>query len=359
MIITSGILICLIAVTSQLVHSKVITINSTSDNTSQKCCTEQGCMCASLCVALQYITSNTTINITSVSVTLEEKVKLGLGIDHISPIYGSGKLTNITITGSNVTIMCNNSGSVYCESCDHVRIEGITWDKCGDPNGTNIAGVTFNGASNISLVNCTFQHSQIRAIAFLEVSRNINVSHCNFLSNRGKSNCGGLSLSSGSVFVNLIISDSYFYDNGFYCDAYAGQIINVVDNSGLTTWNITITKTIFFTNMGAAYFVINGNSSFQLNELTFNNNKAGNSSVAGIQFQLFRNSSLLVSNSLFTNNIGSALLWFIEGDQRAEILISNSSFTNTSSQLELDNNAVPTIEMLPGVYTVVLITLVD
>ena len=77
-------------------------------------------------------------------VTLEEGIK-----------SESGKLTNITITGSNVTIICSNSGSVYCESCDHVMIdhEGIIWDRprCSNPrpNGTNIAGVTFNGTSNI------------------------------------------------------------------------------------------------------------------------------------------------------------------------------------------------------------------
>ena len=242
-----------------------------------------------------------------------------------------------------------------------MTIEGIIWDGCGDPNGTNIAGMTFNGISNISLINCTFQHSQIRAVTFLKVSSNINVSYCKFLSNKGKSNCGGLSISStsGCDFVDLNISDSYFYDNGFYCDDYAGQTLSVVDYTGLIMWNVTISNTVFIANMGAAYFVINGSSSFQLKELVFNNNKAGTSSVAGMHFLLFGNSSLLVSKSLFTNNIGGALLWFIEGDKTAEILISNSNFTNTSSQLQLGSNAVPTIELLPGVYTAVLVTLVN
>ena len=129
--ITPLVLIILITLTSQLVHSKVITINITSGNSSPQCCTEEECMCASLTVALQYINSSTTINITSSSVMLEESVKLGSG--HTS---GSGNLTDITITGSNVTIMCNNSGSVYCESCSNVKIEGITWDRCGYPNGS-------------------------------------------------------------------------------------------------------------------------------------------------------------------------------------------------------------------------------
>ena len=159
--ITVGVLICLITLTSQLAHSKVITINIISGNSSVECCTEEGCMCASFSIALQYINSNNTINITSSSVVLEESIKLGS--NHTS---GSGNLTNITITGSDVTIMCNYKGSVYCESCSNVKIEGITWDGCGDPNGTNIAGVTFNDTSSISLVNYIFQYSLTPAVTF-------------------------------------------------------------------------------------------------------------------------------------------------------------------------------------------------
>ena len=100
--ITVGVLICLITRTSQLVHSKMITINITSGNSSPQCCTEEGCMCASLSVALQYINSNTTVNIASSPVMLEESIKLGS-----NRTSGSDNLTHITITGSSVTIMCN------------------------------------------------------------------------------------------------------------------------------------------------------------------------------------------------------------------------------------------------------------
>ena len=159
--ITVGVLIFLITLTGQLVHSKVITINITSGNSSLLCCNEEGCMCASLSIALQYINSNTTINITSSSVMLEESVTLGSGNTR-----RSGKLTDITITGNNVTIMCNYGGNVYCELCSNVKIEGITWDRCGDPRPGSLytAGVKFSGISNISLVNCTFQRSETPAV---------------------------------------------------------------------------------------------------------------------------------------------------------------------------------------------------
>ena len=345
-------LICLIPLTSQLVHSKVITIN-TSGNASHECCSEEGCLCASLSTALQYIDSNTVINITSLYVTLEENVELG-----------SGKLTNITITGSNVTIMCNNSGSVYCESCDDVMIEGITWDRCGDPNGKNIAGVTFNGTNDISLINCTFQRSLVQAVYLGMVSGSINVNHCNFLLNQGtqyppRSDCGGLNISSGYDFVNLIISDSYFYNNVFYCGYPIGGVLSVADDTGLAVWNVTMTKTNFISNVGGVAFGITGTSSFQLEQLKFYDNEAYNS-VAGMAFWLYGNSSLFLSNSLFTNNTGCALLWSIEEGLEIEILLRNSNFTNARCIEIDDNNAVPTVGLIcTGYNTSLLFTLVD
>jgi len=76
-----------------------------------------------LSFALENIANHTIINITSESVTLNTTIPIG-----------SGNLHNLTITGNGATIMCNNSGGVYCMSCSDVIIEGITWDKCGDPN---------------------------------------------------------------------------------------------------------------------------------------------------------------------------------------------------------------------------------
>ena len=165
-------LICLILFTSQHVHSKVINVNSNNGNDSTECCVHGECACSSLSTALLNIDNDTIINITPHVIALNSTIMMG-----------SGRLTNITITGSNVTIMCNYSGSVYCELCDDIIIEGITWDRCGDPTGTNIAGVTFNCTSKISLVNCTFQHSQLPAVSLLEVSGNILIQSCKFLSN--------------------------------------------------------------------------------------------------------------------------------------------------------------------------------
>ena len=211
-----GALIILSILTSQCVclHSKVITINNIHGSDNTKCCAKGKCVRSSLSTALLNIHSNTIINITSESVALNNTTTVG-----------SGKLTNITITGSNVIIMCNNSGSVYCESCDHVMILGITWDRCGDPTGANIAGVTFNVTSNISLINCTFQNSQIPAVSLAEIANNISIQGCTFLSNipmrRVGYNYGILSITRNgdsslkSSSIIIVIFKVYFYNNGF------------------------------------------------------------------------------------------------------------------------------------------------
>ena len=216
----------------------------------------------------------------------------------------------------------------------------------------NIAGVTFNSTSNISLVNFTFQHSQITAVTFLDISENINVIYCNFLSNkrvhlRVASHCGGLSIHhSGANLIYVVISDSYFYDNGF-CNGYYGDlgrvldVLQVDDPDNITMWNIIITKTIFSSNMGPVNFFIGGehcSSSIQLIGVSFINNNALNVSdnvgilpigITNLGFMLYGNScSVLVLNSLFSDNIGDLLLWVIDDSNKAEIMIFNSTFTN-------------------------------
>ena len=238
-------LVCLIILTSQCVHSKVIIVNSNNGNDKTECCVNGTCTCSSLSTALLNIDNNTIINITSESVALNNTTTMR-----------SGKLTNITITGSNVTIMCNSSGSIYCESCDDVMIEGITWDRCGDPNGTNTGGVTFNGTSNISLVNCTFQHSQLPAVSLLEVSYNILIHGCNFLSNipLGETVAGVLSISresSHGLSSHSNITVAVNINKVYFCNNTRPDIpsLNIyINDTSVENCSIVVSKTTFVSN---------------------------------------------------------------------------------------------------------------
>ena len=312
--------------TSKPAYSEVITINTTCGSDNTTCCVDGECVCSSLSTALFYMTSNTVINITSESVTLEDNIKMG-----------SGDLNNITVTGNGATIMCNNSGGVYCESCDNVVIEGITWDRCGDPYGTNIAGVTFNITSNISLFYCTFQYSGITAV-YIQLqgfTGILTVDHTNFMSNivyevKELLYYGALVIENSNTSDDLIIniSNSKFDNNTTYRSDRAGGISVDISGHSLVIW---IKNNNFSCNSYVARFSteLSVLKEIHLIGISVVNNDYGFyfTGYAKVCYHSNKNSSFVVESSVFRENFGSCLWWeSCEDDVR--VMISNSSFTN-------------------------------
>ena len=237
---------------------------------------------------------------------------------------GSGKLTNITITGSNVTIMCNNSGSVYCESCDNVTIEGITWDSCGDPNGT-LAGMTFNGTSNVSLVNCTFQFSQITAVSLLQISHDISIKNCNFLSNIPANDFrfdntvniirNPVPGPSSNSSITIFIFRSYFSNNNRYYGYFKYYSLNVnVTDPTIVDCNVTLSQTTFMHNRVEAGITVEVFKSIRvqiIEILVFNNSYPNGIALTLVSYEDVVN--LSINSSDFSYNNGSDLLCEIVG----------------------------------------------
>ena len=98
-------------------------------------------------------------------------------------------LADVTITGHyNPTVNCNNSGGLHFTSCHNCTIEGITWNGCGARNISDDGNVysvlqLFN-SSNITIKNCSFQHSIGQAIVLSGMLGAVNIDHCKFSSNR-------------------------------------------------------------------------------------------------------------------------------------------------------------------------------
>ena len=150
----------------------VITVNNNgSDNDT--CCVNGICLCSSLSSALHNVSDNTVINITSESVTLHDIVGMG-----------SGNLNNITITGNDATIMCNNTGGVYCESCSDITIMGITWYQCGHNDSTALAFI--NLSSGILIQDCTFQNCPVY---IWNATGNILIKDSNFIADDFNFSC--------------------------------------------------------------------------------------------------------------------------------------------------------------------------
>ncbi|XP_065908670.1 uncharacterized protein [Dysidea avara] len=291
---------CLITliITSQHVHSKVITINTNGGSDNTTCCVDGECDCSSLSTALTNITNNTVINITSESISLDDAVELG-----------SSNLNNITIAGNGASILCNNNGSVYCDSCDNMLIEGITWDRCGIP-GTVPAGLTIHNNANVSLLSCTFQNSQIRAVTLQNILGYVIVEKCNFLSNNNSS----LSVGGGTGYnIDIVISDTIISGNqiSYY------SVVDIVSTGilcSLTLKNVSISNNAVYKDFRASLDSVSGVFSSRLQ-----------CDVTKIDMV-----HVIVDSNVCKYDEGSAV--YIASNA-ANISINDSKFTNNTSVL--------------------------
>jgi len=295
----------------------VIIINTTGGRDNTTCCVDGECDCSSLSTALNNIANNTVINIISRVVSLQNKTTMG-----------SGNLTNITITGNGTTIKCNNNGSVYCKSCFNVVIEGITWDRCGDPYEPFTAGTGLNiyNYANISLVHCTFQNSQFSAITLLNPFGYLIIKNCNFLSN-----VAALSIFNGGTdfIIIVLIQETNFEDNGNFTEQseYLGGNALYIDDNSVSTWNITISKSNFSYNFEPTFISLYNSiaPSIILTEVLVYKNKAQANQNFYIRLLGDGLISLVVLSSDFSDNSGNSSLLVDAGN--IDLVIRNSTIT--------------------------------
>ena len=296
------------------------------------------CPCGSLCYALQNLTSNSIINITSESVTLNTTTPIG-----------SGNLQNITITGNGATIMCNNSGGVYCESCSDVIIEGITWDQCGDPNKDNVvAGIHFTDIHNFKIERCFLQGFKICAVSldpgYGEIIVKSTIFQFNVMEKSANSFDGsGLKIHPETTNTSILISNSTFNGNGYFDNlhnqSYYGLYVEATDDT-LLYFSLTISKTKFLSNSGGACVYIDAANlaPIILNDLIFFNN-----TNRGIWFPSLNGPHifLTLSNSSFTNNKDGGIIGTIvnsvKGNYIVNIVLEHSNFTNNSAATAANN----------------------
>ena len=136
------------------------------DDNSHVCCVYGNCTCNSLDHALANLTSNVVINITT-DVTL-------------SSLIERSDLQNVSIIGhNNPTVNCK-TGAMQFAFCHKCIIQGITWNRCGS---ITKAVLKLNDHSNITIQNCSFQHSLGQALVLSEVSGDVSINNCNFVNN--------------------------------------------------------------------------------------------------------------------------------------------------------------------------------
>ena len=185
-------------------HGRVITVsNAGVDN--DECCGNGACPCSSLSHALYNQTSNVIINITSASVSLGSSAQVEA-------------INNITITGKDNTIRCNNTGAIHFVFCNNIIIEGIIFDQCGLYSESS-GGLDFYIVQDVTIKNCTFQNSRACAVTLDLANENIAIINNNFVSNDNQgdlnSQCSGLRILFGNHISNITLDGNNFYNNGY------------------------------------------------------------------------------------------------------------------------------------------------
>ncbi|XP_065892222.1 uncharacterized protein [Dysidea avara] len=264
------------------IHSKVITVG----NTSIECCMNGTCLCASLHYALQNLENDSIINITSESVTL-----------HTTTPIGSGNLHNITITGNGATIMCNNSGGVYCESCSDLIIEGITWDQCSMSHILR--------ASSINITHSVFFYSVEFPIniEYIYGDHSVHIHNSSFLVKDGTT------------------------ENG--CKFIIKQVITSINGNFFT---VSISNSNFH-----CVKVYIGSQHTRFTSVMIYSSKFSNHSDISVNLTGDQTKSVIsVSKTAFLESHGNSLHIKIVNTEKSNIAILSSKFIHTNAALNID-----------------------
>ena len=305
---------------------KVITVEN-KGNSSTDCCRSGRCSCSSFTDALRYLEDNTIVNITSPLVTLDSTITMG-----------SGNLSNITLLGNNVTVQCNNTGSVTCEFCSNIILKEITWDQC--MNSDHTQGIGFKSAANISISSCTFQLSNACASVVITMASGFTeVRKCKFLSNRVSNISGclvyaGLLITSNrygntSEGISVSISETLFHNNGIFDldgKLYVSLNISLALQPELSVIisNLTISGS---GGLGGYVHMMNASKVLaRLNEVVFTNNSQGGFEIDVHNPVVEGDNTITISSSKFTHNTNGSLKMIVNAespDGHSNVLFSN------------------------------------
>ena len=333
---------------SHYIHCRVITINSSGKN-RDSCCTTGNCLCNSLHRALQSIKSDTILNITD-NVLLDDIVEVE-------------NLNNITVTGNNVVVMCNNTGGVSWRSGDNIHIEGITWNQCGNPEGPITSAMEFNNVFRLSIVKCTFQYSKACRTISLSAQKgdvSVYIANSNFLfngnSSQSKLDCSVFyCLLESPLNLSVIVEHSVISSNEIlgallYNNANSSHIIfsnltvsnnsqggvRVVSTMSYMIFDILL-STFIQNNNGALALNMSRNDLMNLSQVTFTSNTGAYNSRGAALYVIAHGDNLIYMshcNLEYNNaNYGDSIVYIASQDQTCTLSSSSSSSSSNITVL--------------------------
>ena len=362
-------------------YKRVIVVDGSLDD-SQHCLLNNTLQCSSFHYVLAHLQSGDYVNVTSNSVSLLTVVKLQ-------------NINNTTIRGQgNTIVMCNNTGGVSCSNCSDVVIEGITWDQCGDLRKKDIyGGINFHTITNLTVENCTFQHSKVRGLSLVALSGFVYIINSYFVNNvnydtifcysHTHKGCyttndiltGGLLVKSNNTNASRNNIDIHIVNCTFNGNGYFGNVNNInatvlsrkthkvffspgltigIDKPNLVQINVAINNSIFSFNRAAighsciALYVKSKSPNIVLTGLQFRNNSVikfyGKVSALRVfqrncnESNHYKQSILnMTSCSFYGNHGGQNMLNYIVEGGPSRVTIDHCTFSNNNYSSALVN----------------------
>ena len=246
-------------------NQTIVHVNELLDDSriGDLCCVYGNCSCNSLDYALYHLTNNVLINITT-DVTLSSLTK-------------PSNLENVSIVGfNNPNVNCTDGGGIHFTICHNCIIQSITWHGCGSENlDTNAEpGLKLSYSSNITIQNCSFQHSIGQAVVLSEVTGDININHCQFVYNNRYGGHGAAvhylskNLTNRTEPLFNLNSCNFNYNEG------AKSLIYIESKNSEHNNSISFYHLSFCHNQGTSIYVVNHKLNFHGNLLFINNTAA-------------------------------------------------------------------------------------
>ena len=248
------------------------------------CCVYGNCSCNSFEYAMTHLTSNILINITT-DVMVSSPIKLS-------------SVENVSIIGhNNITVNCIKVGGIHFSFCNNCIIQAIIWDGCG---AKEEPGLKLSYSSNITIKNCSFQHSIGQAVVLSEVTGDVNINHCQFVYNshyRGHGAAVHYSSSNVTNHLQLVFAISYC---NFTSNKGVNSLVYIKNRISEHAINVMFCCSNFCHNQGTSIYVINQKLSLS-GKLLFHNNTA----KSGTGFYITDHSTVIFdrnSNVIFIQN---------------------------------------------------------
>ena len=239
------------------------------------------------------------------------------------------RINNFTFTGYNTTVFCHGGATLHFSRCSNIKIEGIIWIGCGKDTSAvtsiNVRAVIHTEQSyNITIQNCTFQHS----IGPIIIINNFNMPY-------------------GHVTIN--------YCNFSYNTYYTGhgKVItyrNIISEEITETFKININNCKFSHNGKTEsllyYFILHDENFKSITHIYLNNSIFQNNQ--GVSVYLPHDNFVLHIDGevLFENNVAEsgAAIYINEGSnvifhENSQIKFVNNSVNHNGAAMFLNNRA--------------------